>query len=71
MGTILQDLNGFLRHMNEAVQGKAAPLWHNQQLRWNGDYHEMVLRLAKGRTAVLNIHETWLEGDRAAANSMM
>jgi len=71
LGTILLDLNGRLRGMNEAVHGQAAPLWEEQQRKWDGDYHEMVARLHSGTTAVLNIQETFLEGDRNSARAIL
>ena len=71
LGSILMDLNHSLRRMNEAVQGQAGPLWEDQQRKWDGDYHQMCIRLESGTTAVLNIHETFLEGDRNGARIVL
>jgi uncharacterized protein YukE len=71
LGSILMDLNHSLRSMNEAVQGQAAPLWEDQQKKWDGDYHMMCDRLHSGATAVLDIHETFLEGDRNGARVIL
>jgi uncharacterized protein YukE len=71
LGSILMDLNHSLRNMNEAVQGQAAPLWEAQQRNWDSDYHWMCNKLQKGTTAVLDIHETFLEGDRNGARIIL
>ncbi len=71
LGSILMDLNHSLRNMNEAVQGQAAPLWEEQQSKWDSDYHMMCNRLQQGTTAVLDIHETFLEGDRNSARIIL
>ena len=71
LGSILMDLNHSLRNMNEAVQGQAVPLWEEQQRTWDSDYHWMCNRLQQGTTGVLDIHETFLEGDRDGARIIL
>ena len=71
MGTILDRLNQFLRQMNNAVHGQAAPLWEQQQNKWSGDYDIMVLALDSGHKATVNIGTTFLEGDRRGAQIML
>ncbi len=71
MGTITEDLNAFLRHMNEATQGQAAPLWAEQQAKWNNDYRIMHENLGTGALSVANIGDIFLQGDRNGARIMM
>jgi uncharacterized protein YukE len=70
LGTVLDDLNGFLRHMNEATQGQAAPLWEAQQDKWGKDYNEMQLDLADGTSTAGHIGELFFDGDRRAGQIM-
>ena len=71
LGTILDDLNGFLRHMNEASQGQAAPLWQEQQDKWGRDYHQMQVDLGSGTNTAIRIGELFHDGDRNAGRIMM
>jgi hypothetical protein len=71
MGVITEDLNAFLRHMNEATHGQAAPLWAEQQTKWNNDYRIMQENLGSGALSVANIGDIFLEGDRNGARIMM
>jgi uncharacterized protein YukE len=70
LGTILDDLNGFLRHMNEATQGQAAPLWAEQQNKWSKDYGQMQLDLGSGTKTAMHIGELFRDGDNRAGRIM-
>ena len=70
LGTILDDLNGFLRHMNEATQGQAQPLWEAQQNKWGQDYSQMQTDLSSGTTTAAHIGELFFDGDRTAGRMM-
>ncbi|PKW18078.1 WXG100 family type VII secretion target [Saccharopolyspora spinosa] len=67
MGSILEDLNNFLKGTNEAVQGQAAPLWADEQMKWNQSYQDMHMRLSSGVKASNNVGEIFQEGDRRGA----
>jgi uncharacterized protein YukE len=71
MGTILEDLNNFLRSMSEATQGQAAPLWAEQQRKWTTDYGIMQQNLGSGASATASIGDIFLEGDRTGARIMI
>jgi len=71
MGTALDHLNGFLRNLNQAVQGQAAPLWEEQQRKWTADYGQMQANLHSGTRAAGNIGMHFVEGDRNSARAMM
>lgn len=71
LGTILGDLNGALRNMDQAVQGQASPLWADQQNAWNGDYSAMQTNLGTGHKTLLNIHQLFREGDQNGARLFM
>ena len=70
LGTILDDLNGFLRHMNEATRGQAAPLWEAQQETWTKDYHQMYRDLGSGTQTAGHIGNIFFEGDRNSGRIM-
>lgn len=70
MGTILEELNRFLKGMGEATQGKAAPLWGEKQLQWNKAYGEMSQRLSSGATASNGAANAFLDGDNKGAQIM-
>lgn len=70
LGTILDDLNGFLRHMNEASQGQAQPLWEDQQNKWSNDYSQMQLDLSSGTNTAVRIGELFHDGDHRAVRIM-
>ncbi len=70
LGTILDDLNGFLRHMNEAAQGQAAPLWQDQQTKWGNDYSQMQLDLGSGTKTAIRIGELFRDGDNRGGQIM-
>jgi uncharacterized protein YukE len=70
LGTILDDLNGFLRHMSEATQGQAAPLWQEQQDKWGKDYGQMQLDLGSGTKTAIHIGELFRDGDNRGGHIM-
>lgn len=70
MGTILDELNGFLKNMGEATQGKAAPLWSEKQQKWNQAYTEMNTRLNSGFTSSNNAAQAFQDGDNRSAQIM-
>ncbi|CAM04706.1 WXG100 family type VII secretion target [Saccharopolyspora erythraea NRRL 2338] len=71
MGTILDDLNNFLKNMGEATKGQAAPLWQEQQLKWTQAYMDMNTRLNTGARTSTEVANIFQEGDRRGANIMM
>jgi uncharacterized protein YukE len=71
MGTILDDLNGFLRGMGEASQGRATPLWGERQQRWTQAYSDMNMRLSSGTSASNSAADAFLEGDNKGTQIMM
>jgi len=71
LGTILDDLNGFLRGMGDATQGQALPLWGERQQKWTQAYQDMNVRLSSGASASNSAAEAFLEGDRRGQQIMM
>jgi uncharacterized protein YukE len=71
MGTILEDLNGFLRGMGDATQGQALPLWGERQQKWTQAYQDMNLRLSSGASASNSAADAFLDGDRKGQQIMM
>ena len=70
MGTILDDLNRVLKNMGQATQGKAVPLWAEQQTHWNKQYLMMHGRLTSGSNAAGNVANVFDEGDRRGQQIM-
>ncbi|MGI8306474.1 WXG100 family type VII secretion target [Saccharopolyspora hattusasensis] len=68
MGKIIDDLESFLARTNDAVQGQAAPLWHEQQVQWRGNYAEMQQKLGRVVTASYEVANTFHDGDRRSAS---
>ncbi|MEV5539899.1 hypothetical protein AB0L13_23890 [Saccharopolyspora shandongensis] len=67
MGTILSTLNGVLKNMETATQGKALPLWEQRQKNWNAAYTDMNTRLSSGQTSSVYAANAFLEGDNQGA----
>lgn len=63
MGTILTDLNSLLKNTSEATQGKALPLWQDQQGVWNANYNDMTHKLECNFNASTGVAEIWNDGD--------
>ncbi|MBB5152472.1 WXG100 family type VII secretion target [Saccharopolyspora phatthalungensis] len=67
MGSVLEELNTFLKGMGEATQGQAAPLWQEQQVQWNKTYTDMHHRLNTGHKASNEAQQIFQDGDRRGA----
>jgi len=67
MGDILNDLNRVLGRMDEAVEGKALPLWADLQRQWDSAYVQMNQELAQGHAASVKVADTYAEGDSQGA----
>ncbi|MGW5642787.1 WXG100 family type VII secretion target [Saccharopolyspora sp. NPDC003752] len=67
MGAILRDLNGVLKNMETATQGKALPLWEERQKSWNASYTDMNTRLSSGQTSSMHAAEVFQAGDDQGA----
>jgi uncharacterized protein YukE len=70
VGHILEELTGFLRGMNSAVQGQAAPLWEEQQNHWNMNYEGMRRDLNAAHGTSVDVQNIFQEGDRRGSNIM-
>jgi hypothetical protein len=70
VGTILDTLNTALKHIPNATQGQATPLWQEQQNSWNGIYMEMQNKLNLNTLSSINVHEIFKNGDNAGAQIM-
>ena len=70
MGTILDNLSSFLNNMNQAVSGQAAPLWADQQSRWNQSYADMQQKLSAGALASVEAANIFRDGDQRGASIM-
>jgi uncharacterized protein YukE len=70
MGRILSDLEGLLKNADEATQGKALPLWQDQQTQWRLAYGDMSGRLTDNSNASHHIGEVWRNGDDQSGRIM-
>ncbi len=70
MRTILDDVNGTLRHISIATQGKATPLWEEHGAQWNTAYNEMHMQLHGHTTSSTRVAETFVDGDNQGARVM-
>jgi hypothetical protein len=67
LGTILEQLNAALKNIPEASWGQAAPIWLENQQRWNSSYQQMTERINLTSVSSINIHEIFKNGDNAGA----
>jgi uncharacterized protein YukE len=70
MDKIMEDLNRTLSRIAQASNGKATPLWQEQQNAWNRSYTEMKQQLNTHTTSSINVAETFQEGDNHGARVM-
>jgi uncharacterized protein YukE len=70
MDTIMDDLNQTLARIGQASQGKATPLWEEQQNTWNRSYAEMKTQLNGHTQSSINVAETFHQGDDQGARVM-
>ncbi len=70
MDTIMEDLNATLTRISQASQGKATPLWEEQQNTWNRSYAEMKMQLNSHTQSSINVAETFQGGDDQGARVM-
>lgn len=70
MDAIMQDLNATLNRIAQASNGKATPLWEEQQNTWNRSYEEMKLQLNTHTQSSIQVAETFQEGDNHGARVM-
>ncbi|MGH3380325.1 MAG: hypothetical protein ACRDP6_36885 [Actinoallomurus sp.] len=70
MGTILEDVNGTLRQIHVATQGRATPLWEEHGQRWNAAYTDMHVQLHGHTTSSNNVANTFIEGDNQGGRVM-
>jgi uncharacterized protein YukE len=71
MDTIMEDLNATLSRIGQASQGKATPLWEEQQNTWNRSYAEMKGLLNTHTNSSINVANTYDEGDNSGARAMI
>lgn len=70
MDTIMADLNSTLSRISQASNGKATPLWEEQQNTWNRSYTEMKSQLNTHTQSSINVAETFQQGDDQGARVM-
>jgi uncharacterized protein YukE len=70
MDSIMDDLNATLSGIDQASQGKATPLWREQQNSWNNSYEEMRGLLSTHTTKSIRVGQTYEEGDDRGAKLM-
>jgi uncharacterized protein YukE len=70
MDSIMDDLNATLSGIDQASQGKATPLWHDQQNTWNSSYEEMRGLLSAHTAKSIRVGQTFQEGDYRGAKLM-
>jgi uncharacterized protein YukE len=70
MDAIMEDLNAALQRIGQASQGKATPLWIEQQTAWNNAYLEMKNQLNGHTQASINVAQTFSDGDDNGARVM-
>lgn len=67
LSNALDDLNAVLATVDSEVDGKAKPLWQDQQATWNGNYTEMATDLNVGAATVNQVTDIYDDGDLTAA----
>jgi len=70
MDVIISDLNATLSRISEASNGKATPLWAEQQTTWNRTYADMKTQLNGHTTSSFKVADTFKEGDDQGARVM-
>jgi uncharacterized protein YukE len=70
MDTIMTDLNSTLSRIAQASNGKATPLWEDQQNTWNRSYTEMKSQLNTHTQSSISVADTFQEGDNHGARVM-
>lgn len=70
MDTIMADLNATLTRIQQASNGKATPLWEEQQNNWNRAYEEMKTQLNTHTQSSINVATTFQDGDNQGARVM-
>lgn len=71
VGQIIQDLNGVLKHIVEAVDNSATPLWIDAQTSWNAAYTRMSQQLNTSTLSSINVADIFNQGDRQGARIML
>lgn len=67
LDTIMEDLNNTLNHIAQASNGRATPLWQEQQSAWNRAYAEMKMQLNSHTQSSFNVAQTFQDGDNNGA----
>jgi uncharacterized protein YukE len=70
MDNVMSDLNKTLNNIERASQGKATPLWENQQAAWNNSYLGMLEQLNTQTQSSINIHDLFWEADNQGGRIM-
>lgn len=70
MDTIMADLNATLRNIDQASQGRATPLWIEQQNSWNNAYEQMRGLLGGHTQSSMKVADVFQEGDNNGARVM-
>jgi uncharacterized protein YukE len=70
MDAIMDDLNATLSHIAQASNGKATPLWEEQQNQWNRSYQEMKMQLNQHTQSSIQVAENFVDGDNSGARAM-
>ncbi|MDN3359229.1 hypothetical protein [Actinomadura sp. DC4] len=70
MDAIMDDLNTTLSRIAQASNGKATPLWEDQQNTWNRSYTEMKSQLNTHTQSSISVAETFQDGDNHGARVM-
>jgi uncharacterized protein YukE len=71
MDSIMDDLNTTLTHIAQASNGKATPLWEEQQNQWNRSYQEMKMQLNTHTQSSIQVADNFRDGDNRGANAFM
>jgi uncharacterized protein YukE len=71
MDSIMDDLNTTLTRIAQASNGKATPLWEEQQNQWNRSYQEMKMQLNTHTQSSIQVADNFRDGDNRGANAFM
>ncbi|WP_026422621.1 hypothetical protein [Actinokineospora inagensis] len=71
LGDILDALNGALKNIEVATQGKATALWQEAQQNWTNTYAEMETKLNAHSLSSINVHDIFSNGDSRGQGIML
>lgn len=70
VGEALIDLNASLNGMEEGLKGSPYNIWEENQSAWNKEYQVMVDDIQRESNKSFEVHDIFLEGDRAGQRIM-